>query len=306
MLHPKQRRTLLIINLLGVYILLQVCWWGYLLASARQRMAADDGEAASGIWMVVGEGTVFVLLLFIGFWQIRRHVLQELRFAHMQQTFLLAVTHELKTPVAAVKLGLETLRTRALSAEQAAQVAGNAWKEINRLEALTSNILLTTRIEQVRQDGFREDVDLSGLLRAECDRFSRMLANPQRIVSYVEPGIHLGGESELIRSLCFNLLDNAVKYSPEGGIIRVELRREKDRAVLRISDEGPGIPVSEREQIFRKFYRLGDEATRTHKGTGLGLYIANSAARLHGGSLMVAENHPRGSVFIAELPLGHE
>lgn len=304
----KERRTLVILNLLGLYILLQVCWWGYSLVDVNHRLSDLQGNGPGNhraLWMIVGEGSVFVILLSAGFWRIRRDVRRELRFARMQRTFLLAVTHELKTPVAAIKLMLETLHTRDISPTQSARLVADALKESNRLEGLTGNILLTTRLGHGKQDHFSERINFSALAGSESSRFEQLFESHRTFRLRIDPDLYVDGENELLRSLCFNLIDNAVKYSPAGGLIDISLKCREKTIVLRVADQGIGIPDSEKKRVFEKFYRPGDEQIRRHKGTGLGLYIVYWACRLHGGSIRIEDNQPAGTVFHVELPLSH-
>ena len=308
MADQKAKRTLAILNVLGLYILFQVFWWGYLLISVNQRLAISQGRADGvnrQVWMIAGEGSVFLILLFVGFWRIRRNIRRELRFAGMQRTFLLAVTHELKTPVAAVKLLLETMYSREMSAEQSRKMIADALKETNRLEGLTGNILLATRLDQEKDQASTSPVPLSQLLTSEATRFSNLYKGLRSFDLCIEPDIEMQGEQELLRAVCFNLLENAVKYTPKEGTIEVTLKRTQSAAELVISDTGCGIPDEEKARIFEKFYRPGNEQTRKHKGTGLGLYIVLSAVRLHHGSVRVADNAPSGSIFTVQLPLNY-
>jgi signal transduction histidine kinase len=304
----KARRTLAILNLLGLYILLQVLWWGYLLVSVTRNLAEAEGNADYGVrqaWMIAGEGSVFLVLLFVGFRRIRKNIRRDLHFAGMQRTFLLAVTHELKTPVAAVKLLLETLHNREVTAEQSKKMIADALKETNRLEGLTGNILLATRLDQGNSESEKTPTDLSAILKVESSRFANLYQGLRVFSVEIEPEVQVSGEPELLRAVCFNLIENAVKYSEKEGLITVSLRHQKDEVTLVVSDTGCGIPDEEKDRIFGKFYRPGNEQTRRHKGTGLGLYIVASALRLHGGRISVTDNQPQGSTFTVRLPLSH-
>jgi len=304
----KVRRTLVILNLLGVYILLQVCWWGYLVIAASKRLAFTEGQdtdTARQVWMIVGEGSVFLTLLFIGFWSIRRNIRRELHFANVQRTFLLAVTHELKTPVAAIKLQMETLHTRNVSPDQAQKLIAASLKETNRLEGLVGNILLVTRLDQERMGATSYAINLSDVLSNELNRFSSLFQLTRKISHELTSGVEITGEPELIRAVCFNLIDNAVKYSGEGGHVQVRLYTTGNMAKIEVSDNGSGIPDEEKKRIFHKFYRPGNELTRQHKGTGLGLYIVQNAVKLHHGSIRVEDARPNGTRFIVSLPLHH-
>lgn len=306
--NQKAKRTLAILHLLGIYILLQVCWWGYLVISVSHRLALAEGRedsVARQLWMIVGEGSVFLILLFVGFRTIRKNVLRELHFASMQNTFLLAVTHELKTPVAAIKLQLETLKNRELTAEQSSQIVSGALKEANRLEGLVGNILLTTQLDRAPVGTTQYAFNLSDVLRGEAQRFKSLYQHTREISCTIEDDVEMRGEPELMRAACFNLIENAVKYSGDGGIVSIGLKQTKDQIILDVIDNGSGIPDNEKEHVFGKFYRPGNEPTRRHKGTGLGLYIVRNAVRMHGGTVQVSDASPHGSRFTVVLPLHH-
>jgi signal transduction histidine kinase len=304
----KSRRTLTILNVLGGYILLQVIWWGYLLIAVNTRLAAAEGredDTLRQVWMIAGEGSVFLILLFVGFRRIRRNIRREMHFANVQRTFLLAVTHELKTPVAAIKLQLETLNHRSVSPEISRRMLADALKEASRLEGLTGNILLATRLDQEGLASHGFSVSLTDLVRGEASRFASLYRDLRLFEIHIEDDVETSGEPELLRAVFFNLIENAVKYSPENGRIRISLRTKNDQAVFEAEDEGAGVPDGEKSRIFEKFYRPGNEQTRRHKGTGLGLYIVQTAVRLHRGHVAVSDAVPRGARFTVTLPLHH-
>lgn len=252
--------------------------------------------------MIIGEGIVFLLLLLFGFLQIRRAILREFELAKMEKTFLLSVTHELKTPIAAIKLFMETMKSRKLTSEQTTDIVQQTLLEAQRLQTLSENILLVTRLDQKNSSALNERIDINQLVTSEALRLKNYGGKGERkIVLDLGEKTFCYGEPELIRALVNNLLENALKYSPLMGAVSVSVASEKKELILTVADEGIGIPEEERERIFEKFYRVGNEETRKHKGTGLGLYLAKSIVRLHGGSITVQENIPQGSQFIVRL-----
>jgi len=216
----------------------------------------------------------------------------------MEKTFLLSVTHELKTPIAAVKLSLETLRSRKLTEEQQTNILSEALRENNRLQFLSENILLATRLDQKQHHLQKEQVDFSALVQAEVNRFQ---LSTGRIESSVQPNIYTIGEPELLRALVSNLIENALKYSSIEEMVSVNVFKNHNSISLEVIDEGQGIASSERQHIFEKFYRVGNEETRKHKGTGLGLYIVKSILKLHEGKVEVTANQPKGTIFTVHL-----
>ena len=253
------------------------------------------------IWMVVGEGGVFFTMLALGFWYIKRTISRELRLARMEKTFLLSVTHELKTPIAAVKLFLETMKSRSLTAEQSSTMITDALRETKRLESLSENILIATRLDSARELLMNEGIDFSALLLQEIKRY-KTLANVVWQVNIAD-AIEVNGDSQLLRALVVNIIENAVKYSPAGSTISVVLNSNANDVVLAVADEGMGIPAQEKKRVFDKFYRIGNEETRITKGTGLGLFIARNIVRIHQGRITVHDNNPVGSVFTITFPI---
>ncbi|MCC6600194.1 MAG: hypothetical protein IT223_05920 [Crocinitomicaceae bacterium] len=308
----KEKRTLYILYILGFYILVQLCWWGYSLISVHrevyvltERVAGHppDETFEKKIWMIIGEGSVFILLLGIGFWKILQNIAHTRRLAMMEKTFLLSVTHELKTPIAAVKLFLETLRSRKLTPEQQETILNDALRETLRLQSLSENILLTTRLDHNKENAFTEFVDLSAMIKTEAVRYTQLMMTRQSFDLQLEEGIGLSGDGSLLRSAINNLIENAVKYAPHDSRIVISLYSHRNTIHLSIADEGPGILPEDTIRVFEKFYRTGNEQTRKHKGTGLGLYIVKSIVKLHKGRITVSPNSPHGSIFKIELPI---
>ena len=296
-----------VLYILAVYILLQVCWWGYMLTDVYTQLYDALGQLegqsmndirSRKISMLVGEGSVFVVLLILGFWQIKRALKREFELARMEKTFLLSVTHELKTPIAAVKLSLETLKSRKLSEEQQAQILTDALRENNRLQFLSENILLATRLDQKQHHLQKETIDFSALILAEVNRFQ---LNTGRLESNIQSNLQLVGEPELLRALVSNLIENALKYSSSEEAVFVDAKHENNQIILSVADHGQGIAEKELPHIFEKFYRIGNEETRRHKGTGLGLYIVKSILKLHEGKIDVRSNRPQGTIFTVQL-----
>ncbi|MFM9984481.1 MAG: sensor histidine kinase [Flavobacteriales bacterium] len=299
----KERRTLFILYVLAAYIFFQVCWWGYSLAMAHYHhiLSVHPNEIEQQelfkkkIWMIAGEGGVFLILLLLGFWYVKKTIIRELRLAQREKTFLLSVTHELKTPVAAIRLFLETLKTRKLDEQQSQQIVQDALKETERLQNMSENILLATRFDQLEDGRIIESFNLSELLENLANRFNR-IANG-RIESQITHQIMYKGDRELLRALFYNLIENALKYSGNKGKVVIRLEPTERQILAQIADEGPGIPDEEKKLVFGKFYRSGDEQTRKYKGTGLGLYIAYNVAKMHHAKIEIKDNAPAGSIF---------
>jgi signal transduction histidine kinase len=297
-------RPLLLLYILSFYILAQVTWWGYHLVEVSDELAQTNArltgaaiskqEMSKKALMVIGEGSVFLILLCLGFWYIKRSISRELQLARMEKTFLLSVTHELKTPIAAVKLFLETMKSRDLSKEQSKAILSDAL----RLESLSDNILLAARFDSKQRDPLSEMVDLSEVIFKIITYFPESRID----ASAVQPAIEIHGDKALLRAMCYNLIENAIKYSTEEKIVVLKLARTQKSIALEVADQGIGIPQEERTAVFEKFYRLGNEQTRKTKGTGLGLFIVKNIIDMHNGSIEIQNNTPTGVMIKVNIP----
>ena len=290
---------------MAAYLVFQLVWWGWQLYKLQfaylQHLKSEgtklpENALRNKIFMIIGEGGVFLILLFLGIWWIKKNVWQDLARAQKEKNFLLAVTHELKTPIAAIRLNTQTLKNRKLTEEQSQDLCIDIITESNRLETLVNNILLATQFEQNTSLGNWQKIDLSALVEAQIKRFQQLF--PERPVnSNIQSNIFLQAEENMLVSLLFNLLENANKYSPISEPIAVSVKASEHIVLLEISDFGIGIPNEERKSIFEKFHRVGNEQTRSQKGTGLGLYIVKEICKAHKAEIPMSDNSPRGSRF---------
>jgi two-component system phosphate regulon sensor histidine kinase PhoR len=312
------------------YMLLAFGWWSYhlwcqnnLLLAAQQEALErrfdprNNGENLTKIadtkeykailrkWtrerrMVVTEGLFFTICLIIGLWLINRSSHRELALARQRRNFMLSITHELKSPLASMRLIMETLCKHDLERPKVEKLCQNGLKDTSRLQNLVEDLLLAARLE----DNWRplpEPVDLNGVIRdirtGLQTRFPR--ANLQvRIPSDFPP---VQADKSGLTSVIQNLIENAIKYSPEGTLVEFTADKVNGRVRLCVADQGQGIPDAEKKAVFEKFYRLGNEETRQASGTGLGLYIVQQVVKAHGGSIQVTDNQPKGTVFTLEI-----
>jgi signal transduction histidine kinase len=235
-------------------------------------------------------------------------LVREIRRTEQHDAFVNAVTHELKSPVTSIRLHLETLLKRDASIPEARR------REFYGVMIEDSERLLHT-IEQVLRTGQAgrtpltlERHDLLGLA-TECVEFTRSrrhLADGAVRLSAAASPVEIVGDREELRGAIVNLLDNAVKFSGDQVDVEVDVRRDGDRAMLRVRDRGPGLPPLEAKRIFKRFYRIPGPLTQRIKGTGLGLFIVQSAARRHGGRAYAESDGPgTGATFSLELPAAH-
>ncbi len=250
----------------------------------------------------IGEGSTFLVIILVGAAVVYTSFRRSIRLSRQQNNFMLAVTHELKSPIAAIKLNLQTLERRRLEPAQQSLLVERCVTEANRLNDLCNNMLVASQMEGRQYQSARESIDFSELVEDSVQDYAARY--PQRFSEDATPGLRLSGDRLLLQMAVNNLLENAVKYSPAGAPIAVTLHRDDEgMAVLRVADEGGGVPDTEKSKIFQKFYRVGNEGTRRAKGTGLGLYLTHKIVRQHRGVIQVKNNVPSGSVFELCLPL---
>jgi two-component system sensor histidine kinase CiaH len=244
----------------------------------------------------IGEGSTFLGLILLGAFFVYREVRRQIRLQLQQQYFMMAVTHELKTPIAITKLNLETLQKHKLDEGRQQKIIQSALQETSRLDTLTNNILIASQLEGGGYIQVKEELDLSDLVRKAVQDFRRRFPE-RKWEDAIQPGLNLLGDELLLQMLVGNLVENALKYSPREGSITITLIKEGRRLLLSVKDEGPGIPDEEKKMIFDKFYRTGLEKTRQTKGTGLGLYLCRKIADDHKATIKVSDNSPVGSIF---------
>jgi two-component system phosphate regulon sensor histidine kinase PhoR len=306
----------LLFCLVGGYIVLQSAWWAWLLirkdrdVHALQSQLLAEGvdpavavqEPDRTVWMIAGEGGVFLILLLLALWLIFRTVKHELGLARQQRDFLLAASHELRTPIAGLKLHLQTLQRPGLDPAQREDLTAHVHAEVQRLHGLTEKILLATRLDEPHIPLESEMVDAAALLRSVIANASASYARGHDIRSEVPVEAVIPMDADAFRSVVVNLLENACKYAPDGTAVEVALERREHVWELSVADSGPGVPETERALIFRKFHRGGPEETRGTKGTGLGLYIVQRLMHGSGGHVEHRHRPGGGSIFAASFP----
>lgn len=244
----------------------------------------------------IGEGLTILVLFLLGAIYVYRSLKKQLRYADQQQNFMMAVTHELKTPIAISHLNIETLLKRDLDSSQQLKLLEATLKETKRLDSLSTNILLTAQLDMGQYEANKQLVNVSELLRQNIKSFQERY--PSRICNtMVEDAMEIQGEPLLIQLLINNLIDNANKYAPVTEPIYIHLQSHQNRIQLIVKDQGPGIEANDKNKVFEKFYRVGAETTRTTKGSGLGLYLCKRIAEFHNATIQLTTNTPTGSIF---------
>jgi signal transduction histidine kinase len=247
-----------------------------------------------------GEGGTLLFILLMGASVVYTSLQRKTRLQRQQTNFMLAVTHELKSPIAGMKLSIQTLQRHQLSEEQRAQLLGRCIQEADRLSDLCNNMLITSQIEGQQYKTIKERLSLSDLVSDSAGIFAARY--PGRISLDIVEHCMIVGDMLLLQMAVSNLLENAIKYTPADTPIAVSLTKSDEELLLQVADTGNGIPDSEKKKIFSKFYRIGDEATRHTKGTGLGLYLTRQIVQQHKGRIAVRDNTPSGAIFQISLP----
>ena len=252
--------------------------------------------------MIFGEATVFVITLIIGIWLINRGYNREMEAAQQRRNFLLSITHELKSPIASIKLILETFLKRDLNLEQRTKFTENALEETERLHTLVNDLLLSAKLEVAYQPNF-EAINLVDLFEELIEGLSAKYPSAQFNFQKNDDIPTLQADKLGMTSVALNLMENAVKYSNGSPQINIKMRHSNDSIRFNIADQGIGIPDKEKKKVFEKFYRIGNEDTRSTKGTGLGLHIVYEIIRAHKGKIEIVDNVPQGTVFKIDLPV---
>ncbi len=324
--RKRLRRTTFIYWMLLLYIIAALAWWFISLEKQNARIAklqytsinvkkdslsfkelADviftiDKETKRNTGKYIAEGITFLILILIGAVFVYRSVRRQWKLQQQQQNFMMAVTHELKTPISVARLNLETLQKYNLDPEKQKKLIRTTLDETARLNFLTNNILIASQLDGGGYKSSKEDLDLSTLLKDCMQDFRNRF--PDRIFNDdVEADADVKGDALLLQMMINNLLENAIKYSPKESPISATLKKNRsgtsvNSVELQVKDEGPGITEEEKKKIFSKFYRVGNEATRKTKGTGLGLYLCRKIAQSHNGDISVTNNEPHGSNFV--------
>ena len=320
------RRTTFVFSMLLLYILAAAAWWFISLEKQNinirklkyqtiniekdslsvielgDKISAIKKEAKKNSRKHLSEGITFLLFIFIGAAFVYRYVRRQFNLQLHKQNFMMAITHELKTPIAIIKLNLETLQKYTLDQGKKNKLIHSTLDETSRLNFLTNNILFVSQLENNNNKTAEEELDFSTLLKDCIHHFQNRF--PERIfIENIEADADIKGDALLLQMLINNLLENAIKYSPKESPVTATLKKYKsgtsiNTVELHIIDEGPGIADEEKKKIFLKFYRIGNEITHKKPGSGLGLYLCTIIAHNHNAGICVKNNVPLGSDFV--------
>lgn len=315
----KLRSIFILYWFLLAYILAALIWWFIALNHQNQQMSQYEMEQLHQTDIdfqtkfenikslekrkkaqYLGEGITFFLLIMTGAVFVFRAVRRELKISEQQQNFMIAITHELKTPISVAKLNLETMQKRKLDEQQQQRLLQTTLEETNRLDALCNNMLLSSQIEAGGYPFTNEETNISELISKCVQDF--ITRYPQQIIeSHIVGDIFITGDRLLLQMLTNNLINNAIKYGSKKLPVTVVLTEQDNKITFQVKDLGMGIAASEKAKIFNKFYRVGNTATKAAKGTGLGLYLCKNIAKQHHANISVTDNSPTGAIFTVIL-----
>lgn len=308
-------------TLLFVYVIAAILFWGYSLEKQKDvvyqlektileksKLKISDHQYNDELKSIeekrirrtkqyYGEGSTFLLIILLSAGIVYYAYYRQLKLSQLQQNFMLSITHELKTPIAGIKLNMQTMQKRKLDEETNKELIKSSVLETNRLNDLCNNILIATQLENKRKVMFADEINLTNLVKEEIEEFKTRY--PTLIINslFQVDDFNFKGESTLWKVVISNLIENARKYSPSDEPIEIGISKENNNVKLSIKDKGVGILDAEKLKIFQKFYRIGNENTRNSKGTGLGLYIVKKIVTLYKYDITVKNNSPKGSIF---------
>jgi two-component system, OmpR family, sensor histidine kinase SenX3 len=251
-------------------------------------------------------GIIFFAVIITGLTLNTIFLIREIRRNEQHDAFINSVTHELKTPIASIKLYLETLKSRNVTPEKQQEFYDVMLADTGRLIATVEQVLKAGGAKEKEQRLQMTEIDLGGLV-TECITLIRSQRNlDESVIRLTEPSerlVVMGNEADL-KTAFINLLDNALKYSKEVPKISVRIKKANNRAEIFIRDSGLGIPRADLKRIFKRFYRVPDAAVSQLRGTGLGLFIVKSIIERHGGRVSAqSRGEGLGSTFLVQLPL---
>ena len=277
---------------------------GAYLTLDQSKLARLERERVSVIWKAVLQSGAMAIGILTGLVMIYKKLNDELDLKLRQKNFIDAVTHELKTPIASIRVWMETLFSKTLKEDQLTKISLRMDQDLTRLSDLVGNLLVVARGESGELPSNPEVLNLSESLSRILTTMDQKLGpGTLGLIEKIQDEIYVRADLEQFQIIVENLLSNAYKYADSPRSTEVELKLDKNYAILTISDQGYGIHSQNLTKIFDKFYRSGDEMTRRVPGTGLGLFLVKQMVELNGGSVKVASKGiDQGSIFTVSLP----
>ena len=252
----------------------------------KRRIKQYWGEEATNLFVILLSASVVYFAYF-----------RQQQLNTLQKNFMLSVTHELKTPIAGIKLNMQTLEKRKLEEDMQRKLIKSSVEETNRLNDLCNNILIATQLEDNKKAIYSDQIDMIALTQSLINEMKNRYPNLRLEFQVETDHFEIEGDTTLWRLVMSNLIENARKYSSPETPVSIAIKRANKTVYWTVEDQGVGIPDSEKNRIFDKFYRVGNENTRKSKGTGLGLYIVKKIVKLYKYDISVRNNTPSGSIF---------
>ena len=296
-----------------VWVLIVVFWVSWFIGRHQEfRRLAEQYKpdllaGYSFDWLVLAEGLVLLLAILVGVYVIFLYWQRQSSLNRRQREFISQVTHELKSPLASIRLHLETIRLRKPSPERIERFLDTMLDDTTRLENHISNLLMAARLERGFGGGEHHTRDFSEFVTQFLERKRDKLPEGGSLAWRIEPGVRVEFDPEGMEMALRNLYENAILYSLASPEIEVNLSREGgSRCFLTFSDQGRGMEKRDLRKVFRMFYRVRSEDENI-RGTGLGLYIVRSIVERHGGRVRATSPGPgKGTAFLVSLPLARE
>lgn len=313
MKHFIPKYTLMAYWLLFTYIVAALVWWfidleqqSFTIFQLEKQLAADsEGINAALIRnknrniKYIGEGVVCLSFLLMGAVIFYRLIRSIFYITHKERNFLLAVTHEFKTPITTIQLNLETLKKKQLPFDTTRKLIQKSIDESKRLNHVYNNLLLAAQFTETKKLAYTfESIETGPFIEKILKSYQ--INHPGRLFKSTHQSpldTRITANPQLIELCILNLLDNALKYSPDSSPVHIVIRCLNKKIAIDVKDEGIGISKNNKKYIFDRFYRVQNEHTRETKGSGLGLYIVKEIMRLHKGAIRVSDNCPKGSIF---------
>ncbi len=246
-------------------------------------------EYKGRIRMFAGEGSIFFIIMIIGAYLIYRTLQKSEELKKQQINFMHAVTHELRTPLTSIRLYLETLQGGNVGKDRIDSVFSKMLSDCDRLDTMIDNVLEAGRLDTNKFEMNLSKTNLSNDLTSYIADIENYIRQQNGVISHkIQSDINVKADYQALSTVIKAIIENGLKYSPaDRRIININLKREGKFTFLEISDKGFGIPSSELDNIFDRFYRINNDNTKRVKGTGLGLYIASQIVKAHKGKITV-------------------
>jgi signal transduction histidine kinase len=301
MLERRSLKWPIILGVMMIVLLVAlIVGWVLLAVFGAQ---ADRGFAAV-YWTLLTIGTLFLVLVLVGVVMYLALSVKAINLNRRQSNFIDSVTHELKSPIASLKLYLQTIHRRQVSPEERDNFVGYMLEDVERLDTLINHLLDAARLDKTPQPSELEQIRLDDLIRSCADEVRQRYRTPNDVIRLALEPSTLTARRVDLNMIFRNLIDNAVKYAGDPPWVEVVSQPTAEGSVVTVvRDNGRGVPRQARNKIFRRFSRLGMELERDKPGTGLGLYIVHTLVRRLKGRIFVKDREPGpGSVFEVHLP----